>query len=361
MVTCRICGERDAARVLGVCGPCIRNAWREVRDAVRAAHRMSRAPLPSEPPREPGGLSCTICANRCHLNAGDVGFCGIRVNRSGKLVNRSGPARTAVVTWYYDPLPTNCVAAWVCQVERASGCPGPSHRPDGYFNLAVFPGGCSFDCLFCQNRHYHRMAVSAEPTATAEMLASAVHERVSCICFFGGDPSPQMPFLLRASRLALRAKPGRRLRICWETNGSMHPALLDAAVRLSEESGGCIKFDLKAWDEQLHLALTGVSNKQTLANFARAASRARQRPDPPLVVASTLLVPGYVDEEEVAAIARFICSLDPEIPYVLLAFYPCHLMIDLPPTSRRLAEACLEAARRAGLVRVRLGNTHLLR
>lgn len=92
------------------------------------------------------------------------------------------------------------------------------------------------------------------------MLASAALERVACVCFFGGDPSPQMPFLLKAARLA------------------------------------------------------------------------RQR----------------------------AARVDPDTPYVLLAFYPCHLMSDLPPTSRRQAEACLQAACHAGLTRVRVGNVHLL-
>jgi pyruvate formate lyase activating enzyme len=131
-------------------------------------------------------------------------------------------------------------------------------------------------------------------------------------------------------------------------------------VALSLASGGCIKFDLKAWDEGLHRALTGVSNRPTLENFARAARRAHERPDPPLVVASTLLVPGYVDAEEVSRLAAFIATLDPDIPYTLLAFAPHFAMGDLPRTSHRHAEEALAAARAAGLRSVRLANRHLL-
>jgi len=63
----------------------------------------------------------------------------------------------------------------------------------------------------------------------------------------------------------------------------------------------------------------------------------------------------------VAAIAAFIASLNPDIPYSLLAFYPQHLMTDLPLTKKRVAESCREAALAAGLKRVKLGNIHLLR
>ncbi|MGD8952501.1 MAG: hypothetical protein PVG62_17250, partial [Desulfobacterales bacterium] len=74
----------------------------------------------------------------------------------------------------------------------------------------------------------------------------------------------------------------------------------------------------------------------------------------------TLMVPGYIDAREVLQIAEFIAGLDPDIPYSLLAFRPQSHMGDLPPTSRRQADACLKAARKAGLKRVRIGNEHLL-
>lgn len=129
---------------------------------------------------------------------------------------------------------------------------------------------------------------------------------------------------------------------------------------LSLESGGCIKFDLKAWDEGIHYALCGVSNKKTLENFEVLSEMVSRRPEPPMLIASTLLVPGYVDETEVAGIAGFLAALNPEIPYSLLAFYPHFYLQDLPTTSRTHALRCREVAEQAGLKRVNLGNLHLL-
>ena len=71
-------------------------------------------------------------------------------------------------------------------------------------------------------------------------------------------------------------------------------------------------------------------------------------------------MPGYIDVEEVASIARFIANLDPDIPYSLLAFHPQFYMSDLPLTSNHQAQQCLQAARAAGLSKVRIGNLHLL-
>jgi len=140
----------------------------------------------------------------------------------------------------------------------------------------------------------------------------------------------------------------------------VHPALLKQAAEIALDSGGCIKFDLKAWDEGLHIALCGISNKRTLENFAILAEYAQRRPEPPLLVASTLLVPGYVDRQEVSNLARFISSLSRDIPYSLLAFAPQFMMRDLPTTARRHAEECLAEAEAQGLRRVRVGNVHLL-
>jgi pyruvate formate lyase activating enzyme len=300
--------------------------------------------LPAEAPRTPDGVECPLCANACRLGEGQFGLCGLRTARDGHLIHLAGAPQGALVTLYDDPLPTNCVADWVCE---------GSHQR-GQVNLAVFYEACTFNCIACQNWHF-RLKHPPGRVSAAELAARA-HRRTFCVCYFGGDPTPQMPHALAASRLLAE----RGVRVCWETNGSMHPRLLERAVDLSLQTGGCIKFDLKAFDENLHLALTGASNRRTLANFRRAATRIPERPDPPLVVASTLLVPGYVDADEVGKIARLIAEVDPTIPYALLGFHPHFYLPDLPRTSVRHAEEAEAAARAAGLTRVRIGNRHLL-
>lgn len=349
-VACRLCGTSavPVSAAIGVCGRCLRERPQEALPIAREAHRQARQAfhLPLEAPHTPGGLRCGLCAWDCTLGEGERGYCGLRIVRNGRLVHMAGTPEKGLLHWYRDPLPTNCVADWVCE----------GHHRRGDHNLAVFYGSCTFNCLFCQNWHYRELSPSENRLLSARELADVANPRTFCVCFFGGDPSSQMPHALAAGRLLAR----KGVRVCWETNGMMHPKLLDQAVQLSLETGGCIKFDLKAFDESLHIALTGASNHRTLENFRRAAARIHERPSPPLVVASTLLIPGYVDAEEVYRIARFIASLDPEIPYTLLAFAPHFWMADLPCTSSRHAQEALEAARAAGLTRIRLGNVFLL-
>ena len=326
-----------------------------------AVHRRAREEdsLPAEVPKGSGGR-CRLCANGCEIAEGERGFCGVQRRAGGRVMPVTGDWRRALLYWYHDPLPTNCCATWVCPGGSSSGYPsfslsrGPEY---GYKNLAVFYGACNFDCLFCQNWSYRRGGLRE---VEVKELLEAVDERTTCVCYFGGDPTPQVVHALLTSKMILKERKGRPLRICWETNGGASPILMRQMAQVSLQSGGCIKVDLKCWSEEMSYALSGVSNRQTLENFRLLASLRPRRPDPPLLVASTLLVPGYVDPYEVRGIARFIASLDPSIPYTLLAFHPDFLMDDLPPTPRSYALECLQVAREEGLKEVHLGNLHLL-
>ncbi|MBU1740857.1 MAG: radical SAM protein, partial [Proteobacteria bacterium] len=255
---------------LGFCGPCLIERHAEIRDRLDALHASVRTPfgLPAKTPRSQEGLVCDRCLNVCRIGLDRFGYCGLRKNEAGQLVG--GDQDTGRVSWYLDPLPTNCVATWVCAGGTGAGHPrfaGRQGPQRGEFNLAVFYEACSFDCLFCQNWTFKRSA-NRPGTVTAAQLAAAVTPDTSCICYFGGDPGPQVVHSLAAARLAREAQSEKILRVCWETNGSVAPKLLDRMVDLALESGGTIKFDLKAVSNGLHHALTGARNRRTLRNFA---------------------------------------------------------------------------------------------
>jgi pyruvate formate lyase activating enzyme len=350
---CRLCGthSRLIAAQLGVCLACIRHDPQEALRIAATAHAVARAlfGLPPQPPRTEGGRHCGLCVQDCVIGEGERGYCGLREVRPGepgRLRHLAGTPSRGHLHWYRDPLPTNCVADPVCA----------GHTQRGKHNLAVFYASCTIDCLYCQNYQFRETDPARSTCLTAAELADAANPRTYCVCYFGGDPASQMGHALAASRLLAE----RGVVVCWETNGTARPRLMDRAMDLSLSTGGCVKFDLKAHDDALHRALTGASNHQTLENFSRGAARFDERPTPPPVIASTLLVPGYVDVQEVGRIARFIADLNPAIPYVLLGFAPQFLFPDLPRTSVRHAEEAEAAARAAGLHTVRIGNRHLL-
>lgn len=366
---CALCGShsRLIASHLRVCGRCIRQRSEEAKPLIEAAHANVRQEFGMAPyaPQTEGGVHCSLCAHHCVMGEGELGYCGLRMGRGDRLVHLAGIPKRGLLHWYRDPLPTNCVGMPFCAGQKQRG----------YHNLAVFYGSCSFNCLFCQNWHYRDLLpgreeveavrrsatrnpdfLSSQHAISVDELAAVANTRTFCVCYFGGDPASQMPHALAsATKLA-----EQKVTICWETSGAVNPHLMNRAIELSLGTNGTVKFDLKAYNEDLHIALTGISNRQTLENFDQAARRFDERPELPLVIASTLLVPGYVDAEEIGHIARFIAGFSPNIPYVLLGFAPHFYMPDLPCTSARHAEEAEAAAREVGLTAVQIGNRHLL-
>ena len=282
----------------------------------------------------------------CTIGEGQAGFCGLLEVRGGELKRLAGSAERGLLHWCRDALPTNCVADPVCL----------GHRQRGKHNLAVFYAACTLDCLFCQNYQYREVDPRRVDLVSASALADVANKRTHCTCAFGGDPASQMPHAMAAARLLAE----KDIAICWETNGTARPRLMDGSLNLALTTGGCVKIDLKAYDDVLHRVLTAASNHYTLENVTRAARRFDERPDPPPLVVSTLLVPGYVDVAEVGRIAGFLAEQNPAIPYVLLGFAPHFLFPDLPRTSVGHAEEAKAAAREAGLTSVWVGNRYLL-
>ena len=315
---CRLCGleSRHISAALGVCRSCIREQPDASLRLTETAHARMRKTdgLPAQPPDE-GSVQCTVCANSCAIGYGEAGYCGLRENVRDLLIERQGIVRTQ-----YTSAPGACPGASSCDAE-------------GY-SLNVFVYGCSFDCLYCPHpEHRHLDEVKRLGIPTLQQLA----RQAACIRFYGGAPEPQLPFLLEVTEHILeQATP----RICWELNGSAAPDLTRQATQHAAASGGTVTMQIMARDAALHRALTGRSNRRTLASFEMLSGDF----DASVLAAATPLLPGYIDADEVATIAMFIASCNPDISYLLLPVAPGSAPRDLPPTSHEQAEACRAAA-----------------
>ncbi|MEM2874414.1 MAG: radical SAM protein [Candidatus Hadarchaeales archaeon] len=322
--------------------------------------------LPPRPPRDPSGAACRECGNECSIPEGGVGFCGLVRNVEGRLKRTYGTPERGLLSWYHDPIPTNCVPADFCAGSAGAGYPRWCRTPlgdVGMKNLSVFLGSCTFNCLFCQNFSFRELTCSGKPVMDAAGLSEKADGETGCVCYFGGDPSSQMQFVIAsAEMIAGRAEGKKRVvRICLETNLNISPGYLDRIARISLGSGGGIKVDIKCWSPEILYALSGVETRLPYENFRRIGRLHGKRPEVPFARASTLLVPGYVDDEEIREMASFIADIDPTIPYSLLAFHPTYFMDDMPHTRREDAERYLRMCREEGLERVRIGNPWLLR
>ncbi len=343
--------ERIVSKAIGICGDCLRQRDEPPASVMRVHQnqRLKDGLAPLVPAA--GDIVCPDCGNHCRMVEGQRGFCNLRAAERGEVVHRFG--KSAVVSWYFDPLPTNCVADWVCRVKDKRMTDDATARLK---NLAVFYGSCNSDCLFCQNASYRLMMAAGRPLMSPEQLADVADDRTACVCYFGGDPACNPRHALDVSEILYDRW---QLKVCYETNGNMSSQWLVRTVNMVKKSGGTLKFDLKAVTPSLYSALTGVSNGQVLRNFRKVAAM-MDEPDGSSLVASILLIPGYLDLGELHDLFRFIASCGRGIPTALLGFSPKYLMSDLPRTSRAHAQAAYAAAKEEGLENVRIGNTGLL-
>ena len=374
MGICKFCGKKDRliSEVLEVCRKCILNGdWDVIKPHISSVHAAVRqlVDLPENPPHAESSdikLKCNFCANECRLSAADVSYCGLRniqKNKSGELPY---PTKSrGYIHGYIDSNPTNCCSAWFCPASTAAGYPefSVSDGPElGTYSYAAFLYGCSKNCLFCQNSSHKQF--QKRNLFESETIATQIvkNEEVTCLCYFGGTPEPQLPFSINlAEQILEKLEKKRKFRICWEWNGTGRRDLVEKCMEIAIKTGGNIKFDLKSFNEKLNLALCGISNSRTIENFKFLAenyfgTRGKEMPE---MSGCTLMVPGYTNHEEVELIAKFISEINPEIPYSLLVFHGDYQMRDLPITPRKQADRCLEVAKRY-LKNVHLGNKFLL-
>ncbi len=272
-------------------------------------------------------------------------------------------------------------------------------RPEHYYS--IYQSGCNHSCRKCHSwefstrydgswcstdqladmaRKYERHVTVWEPRERATMFHGAALCRGCGSCVLWDKPGAQCPGLLCREQIVLSPQgfgPARNIvaftggdiacradfyaqateRIkertwnTWvllETNGwGLTPSNLDLLA-----SAGLDAFwlDIKAYDEAVYRRLCGTDNATVLRAPMEIVSRGFT------LEVLTLFIPGWVETDQIVAIARLIASLDPEIPFTILAFFPAHQMLDTPaPTLAQMIEAC-EAVCETGLRQVRLGN-----
>lgn len=206
---CVVCGSKSRliSESLKVCVNCLRERSKESLPFIEKAQEKirSRLGLPTHPPKALDGILCTICANECKIGKGETSYCGLKRNINGRLESLTSE-NVGILYSYLDAQVTNCCAAWFCPAGTGAGYPKYSYKPNpeyGYNNLAIFFYGCNFNCLFCQNTS-HKNVLVGEPVTVQNLIDKTTKNRwISCWCYFGGSPEPQLPFAINASKTAL--------------------------------------------------------------------------------------------------------------------------------------------------------------
>ncbi len=202
--------------------------------------------------------------------------------------------------------------------------------------------GCNFSCRGC-----FRPARDDGGTPLTAPEALARMER-ACVAYYGklpveamitgGEPTLDKEYLVQ---LVEGLKARGFTTIVLMTNGyalgedeQYVPALHDAGLTEAH-------VDVKAYTEELHRWYTGKSNRPVLRAVERLnASGIR-------LVVQTVFMPGLVDLDEIEQIARFLASVNKDIPYRINPFAPTFAFdrVSRRPTLEEMERAYDIAAR----------------
>ena len=247
---------------------------------------------------------CPVCPHHCLLAEGQTGRCRARKNREGKIVSINYGKLTSLML---DPIEKKPLRRFF-----------PGSRI-----LSVGSFGCNLACPFCQN--YEISMADSEQAhwqeVTPEALAGLAQEYQSYgnigVAFTYNEPLVGYEFVRDTARLVRE----RGMKNVLVTNGCAEPLVLEELLPYVD----AMNIDLKGFTGEWYEKLGG--DLETVKRFiARAAQDCH-------VELTTLIVPGENDsEEEMDREARWIASLDWEIPLHVTRFFPQYRMADKVPT-----------------------------
>ncbi len=260
----------------------------------------------------------------------------------------------------------NChLCEWQCGVDRLAGekgccrmtiplvssCQLHPAPPQSYTH---FYPGCNFKCLNCQNytiAHHVSSSIAyndirgwIEPedlafeSLTALKTSFASWINADRIFFSGGEPTIHLPYIEEVVRICQLIEPTK---FNYDTNGFLTKDSLKRVLRFATS----ITYDIKAFNDEVHRALTGAPVEPVLRNAEYIAKYAKDQ----LWEFRILVIPKIVDEEEIRGICEFIAEMSPSLSVCFLAFRPNFVLDSHRGAPPKLMEKAVKIATDCGL------------
>ncbi len=164
------------------------------------------------------------------------------------------------------------------------------------------------------------------------------------VAFTGGDIVCRAEFYAEATE---KIKEKTDLWVLIETNGyGLTPRNLDL---LRDAGVDSFWLDIKAYDENVYRKLCGTTNRWILKAPEWILERGF------VLEVCVLYIPGWVEADQIKAIAKIVADLDAEIPLTILAYFPEYKLKERSPSLMEMIKTYL-AVKEVGLRNVKLGN-----
>lgn len=261
---------------------------------------------------------CQTCMHHCRLKPGQWGICRARKNEGGEIICKNYGRISSLAL---DPIEKKPLRRFF---------PGSKMLSAGSF-------GCNLRCPFCQN--YEISMIKPEISADSYLSPRELSDiAVKCrekgnigVAFTYNEPLVGWEYVLDTARLVRKAG----MKNVLVTNGTASPEILGRLLPYID----AMNIDLKGFREEYYKKLGG-SFSVVKEFIIRAAAKCH-------VELTTLIVPGENDSvREMEEEARWIASVDREIPLHISRFFPRYQMEDTAATKVEKVYELADAARK---------------
>ncbi len=271
---------------------------------------------------------CDVCMHRCALSEGQTGLCHARENIGGVIRPKNYGLLTAIAL---DP------------VEKK---PLKRFHPESCV-LSVGSFGCNLSCPFCQNHEISQADVDSAaaqeftPQEICNVALKAKEEDGNIgVAYTYNEALVGYEFVRDTAKLVHEAGMVNVL----VTNGEASIKVLDELLFYID----AMNIDLKGFSDEIYASLGG--DLDMVKSFIKHAAGNCH------IELTTLIVPGINDsEEDMRREAKWIASIDREIPLHITRFFPAYKKTDMECTDVRLLDRMAGIAGRE-LKYVYLGN-----
>lgn len=277
-------------------------------------------------------VKCLLCPHECDIIPESKGFCGVRINKEGKLYSLIYEKVSAVAA---DPIEKKPVYHWY----------------PGSLALSLGSIGCNMRCRHCQNWHISQKHLKEKPVSLQTLPAAEAVElagKYNCkgICWTYNEPGVWIEYTLESMKLAKE----KGLYTAYVTNGYISEKGLDLIGPYLD----VYRVDIKSFSEKFYNKISGIKNfSEILERVKRAKNRWNMH-----IEIVTNIISGYNDDEDqIKSLALWIKdNLGENIPWHITRFVPHNKMLDLPPTPVKTLEEIRDWGIETGLDFVYIGN-----
>lgn len=277
---------------------------------------------------EKNRVQCHACGHLCKIPEGRAGVCKVRFNRGGELM-----------------APAGYVGALNCDpIEKKPFF----HVLPGSFAYSFGMLGCDYHCSYCQNWITSQVIRDKnangrfQPITAREMIQQALRLGARTVTSTYNEPLITSEWAVEVFKEAK----GHGLRTSYVSNGNGTPEVLDYIRPWTD----FYKIDLKSFQDRNYRKLGG-----TLEAVLNTIRLVREKGFWLEVV--TLVVPGLNDQEsELRDIARFLASVDVNVPWHITAFHEDYKMRGMGNTQAAALLRGAEIGKEEELKFVYIGN-----